>query len=194
MTLTPLARTPSRFLAALAAVLALALPAQAGPAAYVERTFTAGLGYGFLVPGGPAFGGFVGVELPLSVPLPVDFSVGFEAAYRGELSGRLSFKALLLPSLFGNPPVALAFGADVAAIAAPGAPLGVRVGLGPIVSLDFSPAVLSFSAFPAYGAGGFGLDLTVGGRYYFDPFAVELGFDYSTAGRAGVLLGVRYLF
>ena len=190
MTLNPFTFTRRAVLAAAASAALVAPVAAAAPVAYTERAFSVAGSYAIT---GGVLGGAVGVEFPFAVPLPGDYSVALTVRYAGAFSATTSAKVLLFPALGGNPPIALAFGLDATLLFPPGG-VGFRVGLGPIVSVDLNPLVLSLSAFPSFGSGGFAADLGVNARYYFDPFAVELNFDYSTFGVATVGVGVRYLF
>lgn len=191
LTVLPPFSPRSGLLAILAALACSATPAAAAPVAYAERMF--GLSLTF------PLGIYGSIELPIEVPLPLDFSLGIEAGYAsigggGSLDLRVLAKGLLLPSLLGNPPVALAVGLQPRLLVTP-AGTGFRFGLGPILSADFSPLVLSLSAFPSFGGlYGFQLEAGLGARLYLDPFAFDLSFDASTVGVFQVALGLRYLF
>ncbi|HWG84556.1 MAG TPA: hypothetical protein VNT60_03645 [Deinococcales bacterium] len=179
------------FAAVTAAAIALPSAAQAAPVAYVERSFSVAGGLAFA---GSPFG-IVSVELPLSLPLPIDFSVAVDAGYKhgGPMVGATA-KALLLPSLLGNPPLALAVvtrlsGGDVSPIGQ-----GPRFSFGPLVSLDYSPFVFSASIMGGIGGGPIGADLALTGTYYTDPLALDLTLAYSTGVGGQVGLALRYLF
>lgn len=182
----------SRTMLTLLAVVTLAqVPALAGPSAFTERAVQASFGYSFLGNPGLVFG--VGVELPLELGLPVDFSIGADFRFRSSWAGSVSAKALIFPALGGNPPIGLAVGTQFSVFDAGGF-VGVRFGLGPLVSFDFSPLVVSAGLGVSFGWPGFSFDLGLGLRYYFDPFAIEAAFEVGTIGNLSVTLGLRYLF
>jgi hypothetical protein len=173
-------------------VLAIILPASsvlASPAAYVERNAYAQFGYQF---GSGSLFAALGAELPLGEGFPIDLSVGAELNFRGGLGATISGKGLVFPSLFGNPPIALALGAEVSLFDA--GVLGWRSRIGAISSFDFSPLVLTFAPYFGFGFGGASFDLDTSARYYFDPFALEANLNYSTLGSLTGSLGLRFLF
>jgi hypothetical protein len=163
---------------------------EATPAAYVERNAYAQFGYQF---GSGSLFGAIGAEIPLGEGLPVDVGLGLELNYRGSLGATVSAKGLIFPSLFGEPPIALALGTDISLFdAQPG--LGIRARLGAIGSFDFSPFVLTLAPYFAFGSGGASFDADLNARYYFDPFALEVNANYSTLGVFSGTLGLRFLF
>ena len=164
--------------------------ALASPAAYTERNVNVQFGYQFNP--GTLFGS-IGVEIPLEIGFPIDFSVGGELSFRGGLGLTLQAKELLLPSLGGNPPIALAV-AEELSLYDTGNGVGWKFRLGPIASFDFNPLIVSSALWVGFGSGGFAFDLGLGARYYFDPFAVDLGFDTSNFSTFSLALGLRYLF
>jgi hypothetical protein len=181
----------ARSAALLVTLAALGQVAEAAPVAYTERSFSVAGGYAF----DGTFFGVAGVEIPLDLSLPVDFSIGIDGGYK--FAGPLiaaNVKALLLPSLLGNPPLALAVGVRVSAGEVNPFSAGARFALGPIVSLDYSPFVLSASTMLAFGGGPFGADLNLTASYYMDPLVFDLAFFYSTGASGHVTLGLRYLF
>lgn len=166
-------------------------PAVAGPSAFVERAAQLSFGYSALYNPGLAFG--LGIELPIDLPFPVDFSLGADLKYAGSFGGDLIAKALIFPALGGNPPIGLAVAVKLSLLQAYGT-FGVRFGLGPVVSFDFSPLVVSASLMPSLGWPGFSLDLGLGVRYYLDPLAIEAALEWATWGDLRITLGLRYLF
>lgn len=182
----------SRVAFTLLAVVALAhVPAVAGPSAFVERGAQVTFGYSAL--GNPSIILGLGVELPFEIGLPVDFSLGADFRYATNWIGTLTAKALIFPALGGNPPIGLAVGAQLSVLQAFGV-VGVRFGLGPLVSFDLSPVVISASLMPSFGWPGFSLDLALAARYYFDPLAIEAAVEFGTIGNLSFTLGLRYLF
>ncbi len=165
----------------------------AAPAAFTETNVNVQFGYQFLPStnfvGGAAF------EYAFTGPLGLDLSV--EPRARFGLSGNFEVgvlaKAMLFPALAGDPPIALAFAIDARYLRFD-LTEGLRFGIGPIVSLDLSPFIFSFSALPSLGAGGWSVDLGFGARYYFDPLALDLEMNYGPLGQMTVALGLRYLF
>lgn len=177
------------------ACVAILPGALAAESAFVERAI--GVSGSFSVGGG--LGGAATFELPLDLNLPVDVSLAAKAGYAVLPGGSgpvlaLGAKALIFPALFGNPPVAV--GLEFRGSAGEVQPLsaGPRFQFLPLVSLDFSPLVVNLSAGLGFLGGNVGLDGGVGLRYYFDPLALDASLDFSTAGSANVLLGVRYSF
>jgi hypothetical protein len=163
---------------------------QATPAAYVERNAYTQFGYQF---GSGSLFGAIGAELPFGEGLPVDVGLGLELNFRGSFGATVSAKGLIFPSLFGEPPIALAVGTDISLFdAQPG--LGIRARLGAIGSFDFSPFVLTLAPYFAFGTGGASFDADLNARYYFDPFALEINLNYSTLGVFSSTLGLRFLF
>jgi hypothetical protein len=163
--------------------------AEAAPAAYVERNAYVQFGYQF---GPNNLLGAIGAELPLGEGFPIDLSIGGELNFRGGLGGTVSVKGLVFPSLLGNPPIALAAGAELSVFDAAG--FGWRSRIGAISSFDFSPFVLTFAPYFGFGTGGASFDLDSSARYYFDPFALEANLNYSTLGTLTGSLGLRFLF
>jgi hypothetical protein len=164
----------------------------AAPAAYVERNLAFGVNYGL---GAQVVGLEAGIELPIPLSFPIDLGAGLSVATDvgfKAISVDLSVKALLLPALGGNPPLAVGLTTDVGFDF--GAAFGWSFGLGPIISADFSPIVVTAALLPRLGSGGFGLDLLAGVRYYFDPFALDLDASYSVGGGFSVGAGLRWLF
>jgi hypothetical protein len=164
--------------------------ATAAPAAYVERNAYAQFGYQF---GPSSLFGAIGAEIPLGDGLPIDVSFGGELNFRGGLGATISVKGLVFPSLLGNPPVALAAGAEFSLYSA-GSTLGWRSRIGAISSFDFSPLVFTLAPYFAFGVGGASFDIDASVRYYFDPFALEANLNYSTLGSLTGSLGLRFLF
>jgi hypothetical protein len=167
------------------------VPALAGPSAFVERAAQISFGYSALVNPGLAFG--VGIELPLEIPFPIDFSLAADVKYASGISADLTAKALIFPALGGNPPIGLAVAVKLSALQVYNT-FGFRFGLGPLVSFDFSPIVVSFSLMPSLGWPGFSIDLGLGVRYYLDPLAIEAALEWQTWGDLRATLGLRYLF
>ena len=174
------------------ALLALLLGTQAlaVPSAYTERNANVQFGYSFN-PGTFALG--VGVEIPIEIPFPIDFSVGGELTYAGGVGLTVRAKELLLPSIGGTPPIAVAVIQDLSLFDT-GNGVGLKFRLGPVASFDFSPVVVSLAPLVGFGSGGFAFDLGLGARYYFDPFAVDLGLETSNFGSFLLSFGLRYLF
>jgi hypothetical protein len=174
------------------ALLAITLgfsSAMATPAAYVERNAYAQFGYQF---GSGNLFGAIGAEIPFGEGLPIDVSFGGELNFRGGLGATISAKGLIFPSLFGNPPIALAAAAEISLFDAAG--FGWRSRIGAISSFDFSPFVLTLAPYFGFGFGGASFDLDTSARYYFDPFAFEANLNYSTLGTLTGSLGLRFLF
>jgi hypothetical protein len=167
------------------------IPALAGPSAFVERAAQLSFGYSALNNPGLAFG--IGIELPIDLPFPIDFSLGADLKYAGSFQGDLTAKALIFPALGGNPPIGLAAAVKLSLLQAYGI-FGLRFGLGPLFSFDFSPLVVSLSLMPSLGWPGFSLDLGLGLRYYLDPIAIEAALEWATWGDLRATLGLRYLF
>jgi hypothetical protein len=164
--------------------------AMATPAAYVERNAYAQFGYQF----GPGnLLAAIGAEIPFGEGLPIDVSFGGELNFRGGLGATISAKGLVFPSLLGNPPIALAAGAEFSLYSSNSA-LGWRSRIGAISSFDFSPFVLTLAPYFGFGFGGASFDLDTSARYYFDPFALEANLNYSTLGSLTGSLGLRFLF
>lgn len=184
-------RTARAIVAVVIAALTFNNPALAGPSAFVERAAQVSFGYSALGNPGLAFG--VGIELPIDLPFPVDFSLGADIKYAGSFGGDLSAKALIFPALGGNPPIGLALAFKLSLLQAFNT-FGVRFALGPVVSFDFSPLVVSASLMPSLGWPGFSLDVGLGVRYYVDPFAIEAALEWMTWGDLRASLGLRYLF
>ena len=175
-------------LATLAVILSFS-SATAAPAAYVERNAYVQFGYQF----GPGnLFAALGAELPLGEGFPIDLSVGAELNFRGGLGATVSGKGLVFPSLLGNPPIALALGAELSVFDA--GQFGWRSRIGAISSFDFSPFVLTLAPYFAFGFGGASFDVDSSARYYFDPFALEANLNYSTLGTLTGSLGLRFLF
>jgi hypothetical protein len=163
--------------------------AMATPAAYVERNAFVQFGYQF----GPGnLLAAIGAEIPLGEGLPIDVSLGGELNFRGGLGATVSVKGLVFPSLLGNPPIALAAGAEFSVFDAAG--FGWRSRIGAISSFDFSPFVLTLAPYFGFGSAGASFDLDTSARYYFDPFALETNLNYSTLGSLTGSLGLRFLF
>ena len=163
--------------------------AMATPAAYVERNAYVQFGYQF----GPGnLLAAIGAEIPFGEGLPIDVSFGGELNFRGGLGATISAKGLIFPSLLGNPPIALAAGAEFSVFDAAG--FGWRSRIGAISSFDFSPFVLTLAPYFGFGFGGASFDLDSSARYYFDPFALEANLNYSTLGSLTGSLGLRFLF
>ncbi len=181
----------ARAIAVAVAALAFSNPALAGPSAFVERAAQLSFGYSAITNPGVAFG--VGIELPVELPFPIDFSLGADIKYAGSLSGDLTAKALIFPALGGNPPIGLAVAVKLSALQVFNT-FGVRFGLGPVVSFDFSPLVVSASLMPSIGWPGISLDLGLGVRYYLDPIAIEAALEWATWGDLRATVGFRYLF
>jgi hypothetical protein len=164
--------------------------AMATPAAYVEQNAFVQFGYQF----GPGnLLAALGAEIPLGEGLPIDVSLGGELNFRGGLGATVSVKGLVFPSLLGNPPIALAAGAELSLYSANSA-FGWRSRIGAISSFDFSPFVLTLAPYFGFGSAGASFDLDTGARYYFDPFALEANLNYSTLGSLTGSLGLRFLF
>ena len=189
--MTTLSTTARTIVTVVIAALAFCNPALAGPSAFVERAAQVSFGYSALVNPGLAFG--VGIELPIDLPFPIDFSLGADIRYAGSLGGDLTAKALIFPALGGNPPIGLAVAAKLSLLQA-FSTFGVRFALGPVVSFDFSPIVVSLSLMPSLGWPGFSLDLGLGVRYYLDPIAIEAALEWATWGDLRATVGFRYLF
>jgi hypothetical protein len=172
------------------AALLLGSQALAGPAAYTERNANVQFGYAF---NAGSFGLAVGVEIPIEIGFPIDFSVAGELSYRGGVGLTLTAKELLLPSLGGNPPIAVAVIQDLSLFDT-GNGVGWRLRLGPVASFDWNPLVVSLAPLIGFGSGGFAFDLGLGARYYFDPFALEVSFESSNFAAFSLSFGLRYLF
>jgi hypothetical protein len=174
------------------ALLAMTLgfsSAMATPAAYVERNAYVQFGYQF---GSGNLFGAIGAEIPFGEGLPIDVSFGGELNFRGGLGATISAKGLIFPSLLGNPPIALAAGAEISVFDAAG--FGWRSRIGVISSFDLSPIVLTFAPYFGFGTGGASFDMDTSARFYFDPFALEANLNYSTLGTLTGSLGLRFLF
>jgi hypothetical protein len=175
------------------ALLAMTLgfsSAMATPVAYVERNAYLQFGYQF---GSGNLLAALGAEIPFGEGLPIDVSLGGELNFRGGLGATISAKGLIFPSLLGNPPIALAAGAEFSLYSS-NAALGWRSRIGAISSFDFSPFVLTLAPYFGFGVGGASFDMDTSARYYFDPFALEVNLNYSTLGSLTGSLGLRFLF
>lgn len=185
----------SRVLQVLFVALVCFLPAaQAAPLGLVlESGITVRGSYQFT--SAQAFALALEYETPLAVPIPIDVSltakIGYNFSQSGIDAGVLA-KALVFNSIAGG---LLGVGAwlEVDARNLTTTLNTFRVAFGPFLNFNLEPvyATLSASLFSLTN-GTYAFDLGLAARYYFDIFAIELGFDYNTIGTARANFGLRF--
>jgi hypothetical protein len=177
-------------------LVALSLSVSTGLAAPLgitsESAATVSFGYQFQ-PGSLLSIG-VSYELPVQLIGFIDTSVVARAGYSfaGGFDAGATLKAVVFPSLSGGL-LAAGLWLDVNAYSLGSNASAFKIGLGPMLNINFEPLYVTFSAsLLALTNGVFGFDLGVAGRYYIDAFSIEASLDYNTVGLARANFGLRF--
>ena len=183
----------SQVLGRLVLILFVSLPVSAAPLGLVlESGLTARVGYAFS--SNQALSLALEYETPIAVLLPIDISLTARVGYNfnsGGIDTGLLAKALVLNSISGGL-LGVGFWVDLD-IRNLGTTLNTfKLAFGPFINLNFDPlyATISFSLLSLTNVV-YAFDLGFAARYYFDIFALELGFDYNTIGMARASFGIR---
>ena len=183
----------SQVLRRLVLIVFVSLPVSAAPLGLVlESGLTARVGYAFS--SNQALSLALEYETPIAVLLPIDISLTARVGYNfnsGGIDTGLLAKALVLNSISGGL-LGVGFWVDLD-IRNLGTTLNTfKIAFGPFINLNFDPlyATISFSLLSLTNVV-YAFDLGFAARYYFDIFALELGFDYNTIGMARASFGIR---
>ena len=183
----------SQVLGRLVLIVFVSLPVSAAPLGLVlESGLTARVGYAFS--SNQALSLALEYETPIAVLLPIDISLTARVGYNfnsGGIDTGLLAKALVLNSISGGL-LGVGFWVDLD-IRNLGTTLNTfKIAFGPFINLNFDPlyATISFSLLSLTNVV-YAFDLGFAARYYFDIFALELGFDYNTIGMARASFGIR---
>lgn len=186
-------RIPARVLTFVLTAMLTTAPVSAAPLGITSET-AVGVSFGYQYQPASVVSLGASFETPFSIVEFIDSSVVAKAgvSFAGGVDMGATVKAVLFPSLSGGL-FAAGLWLDVSAYSLGSSVSTFKIGLGPMLTINFEPAYLTFSAsLLALTNGVFGFDLGIAGRYYIDVFALDLSVDYNTVGWARANFGLRF--